>query len=224
MKIGELIDSYAKGCGRSVSAVDTRARSLQKAGMLPTGQRGRGNAPDLTDENYAAFLIGNLVNESRQAGEATKAINELPHFSTQWKDLASSGEYANSESNIFCLAKDGKFLLPSDLNQSLLERMTPINVLAAVLNHPGHHDAELRITHVGGNLRTEILMYSRDRGPLTVEPQEVHHTYWKWAEVTFRWHHEITRYSDWHNNSNWMELEIPAAFWRLANKEDAANE
>jgi hypothetical protein len=220
MKIGELINSYAHGCGRSVSAVDTRARSLQKAGMLPTGKRGRGNAPDLTDEDYAAFLIGNLVNESRQAGEATKEINELPHFSTRWKDAASSGVYADQETNIYCQAKDGKHLLPSDLDQSLLDRMTPANVLAAVLNHVSHVDAELRINCTGGNLITEIRMYSKDRGPLTVEPQEVHHAFWKWAEVTFRWSHEITAMTDWHNWSNWMDLTIPAAFWRVAHRED----
>lgn len=219
MKIGELINSYAEGCGRSVSAVETRARSLQKAGMLPTGKRGRGNAPDLTDEDYAAFLIGNLVNESRQAGEATKEINELPHFLTRWKDVASSGEYGNATSDIYCHAKDGKHLLPSDLDQRLLDDMTPAKVLAAVLNHVSHVAAELRITCTGGNLITEIQMYSKDRGPLTVEPQEVHHTFWKWAEVTFRWSHEITEHTDWHNWSNWMELTIPAAFWRVANKD-----
>ncbi|MEM9966487.1 MAG: hypothetical protein AAF755_00155 [Pseudomonadota bacterium] len=192
--------------------------------MLPTGKRGRGNAPDLTDEDYALFLIGNLVNESRQAGEATKEVNELPHFWTRWSDVASPGVYRNDTSNIYCDAKDGSNLLPSDLDQSLLDRMTPANVLAAVLHHTSYVDAELRITCTGGNLITEIQMYSKDRGPLTVEPQEVHHTFWKWAEVTFRWSHEITERTDWHNWSNWMELTIPAAFWRVAQRESVGGE
>jgi hypothetical protein len=224
MKIGELIKSYAEMSGRSVSAVETRARSLQKTGMLPTGKRGRGNAPDITIEDYAALLIGNIVNESRQAGEATKEINELPHFSTHWKDVASPGVYADDTSSIYCTAKDEKHLLPSDLDQSLLDRMTPVNVLAAVLNHVSRVDAELRITCTGGNLITEIQMYSKDRGPLTVEPQEVHHTFWKWAEVTFRWSHEITRHSDLHNWSNWVGLKIPSAFWRVVNRNDGGDE
>lgn len=187
---------------------------------MPTGKRGRGNAPDLTDEDYAAFLIGNLVNESRQAGEAAKEINELPHSLTRWRDVASRNDDPNSESNIHCFAKDGKHLLPSDLDPSLLDRMTPANVLAAVLRHPSHVMAELRIACTGGNLTAEIKMYSEDRGPLTIEPQEVFHTFWKWSEVTFQWGRKAEKITDWHNWSNWMPLIIPSAIWRAANKTD----
>lgn len=213
MKITEMIRWYAKGTGRSLSAVDARARSLQKSDMLPTGKRGRGNAPEMTIENFAALLFGNLVSESRNAGDAVKELEELPFHGTVWRDNTSGEE-------VFKLAADGEYLLPSDLPTDLSERLTPINVLAKVMEHPSRVDARVYLKREGGVLQVEISMHSRDRGPLEIEPENNGATFWEWSGVNFIWMRRESKVTECHNWASWIELLIPSSVWRAANNTD----